>query len=333
MLLIAFPVAADVQMVPDEAYAVLTILDKRHRGESITEADWGQVFASEGYVRLKARETSMRRAFEDETFRAFVMSDALFARREELANTLRSWLAADITTARDLALSYLPEGARLSAKVYPVIKPATNSFVFGLERDPAIFIYLEPQPREVFEATIAHELHHVGYAANCPPQDERQAGDRWIGAFGEGIATLAAAGGPKGAPQKRPEVAAEWTLQMAQYDKNFHAVANFLTAVASGELTGDAERQRGFAFFGMVGPWYTVGWKMAVVIETILGRDALIEASCGGRELLRAYNRAVPRWREKTGEDLPLWPAGISSAPHAQRGNADADRRTREPSH
>jgi hypothetical protein len=59
----------------------------------------------------------------------------------------------------------------------------------------------------------------------------------------------------------------------------------------------------------MVGPWYTVGWKMAVVIETILGREALIEASCGGRALLRAYNRALPAWREKTGEDLPVWPA------------------------
>lgn len=291
-------------MIPDEAYAVLTILDKRHRGEPIIEADWGQVFTSEGYVRLKAREESMRRKFEDETFREFVMSDALLARREELAKTLQSWLTADITNARDLALAYLSRGARLQAKVYPVIKPATNSFVFDLDGDPAIFMYVEPQPREVFEATIAHELHHVGYAANCPPHS-----DLWIGAFGEGIATLAAAGGPHGAPQKRPEVAAEWTMQMAQYDKNFHAVADFLTVAAKGELTGDAERQRGFEFFGIVGPWYTVGWKMAVVIETIEGRDALIKASCGGRELLRAYNRAVPQWRERTGERLPLWPA------------------------
>ena len=295
-----------VQMVPDEAYAVLTILDKRHRGETVVEEDWGQVFASEGYVRLKAREHSMQRKFEDATFREFVMSDALLARREELAKTLRSWLTADITNARDLALAYLPKGARLRAKVYPVIKPATNSFVFDLGGDPAIFMYIEPQPREVFEATIAHELHHVGYAANCPGRPDA---DTWMGAFGEGIATLAAAGGPHGIAQKRPEVAAEWTKQMAQFDQNFQSVADFLAAVAKGELTGDAERKRAFEFFGMVGPWYTVGWKMAVVIETILGRDALIEASCGGRELLRAYNRAVPQWRERTGEKLPLWPA------------------------
>jgi len=292
-----------VRMVPDEANAVLHLLDKRARGETITEADWGQVFASEGYVRLKAREESMRRKFENDTFREFVMSDALLARREELASTLKSWLSADVTHARDLALAYLPKGSRLRAKVYPVIKPATNSFVFDLEGDPAIFMYIEPLPREVFEATIAHEMHHVGYVANCPPSSEQ-----WISAFGEGIATLAAAGGPNGIPQKRPEVAAEWARQMPQYNENFQKVAEFLSAVAKGELTGDAARERGFGFFGMVGPWYTVGWKMAVVIETILGREALIAATCGGRDLLRAYNRAALQWREKTGEKLPLWP-------------------------
>ena len=301
------PESVDVRMIPDEANAVLAILDKRHRGEPITEADWGQVFNSEGYVRLKAREHSMQRKFEDDTFREFVMSDALLARREELAATLRSWLTADIANSRDLTLRYLPERARLRAKVYPVIKPATNSFVFDLGGDPAIFMYVEPLPREVFEATIAHELHHVGYAANCPSTDDAA----WFSAFGEGIATLAAAGGPNGVPQKRPEVAAEWAKQMAQYDQNFHAVADFLSKVKSGELTGDAARKRGFEFFGMVGPWYTVGWKMAVVIETIEGRDALIRASCAGRELLRAYNRAVPEWRKRTGEDLPLWPASL----------------------
>lgn len=296
--------AADVRMNPDEAYAVLTILDKRHRGEPVTEADWGQVFTSEGYVRLKAREHAMQRKFEDDTFRAFVMSDELLARREALDLTLRSWLAADITAARDLTLAYLPEGARLRATVYPVIKPATNSFVFDLEGDPAIFLYLEPQPREVFEATVAHELHHVGYAANCS-----SGSDGWVSAFGEGLATLAAAGGPLGTPQKRPEMAAEWARQMADFDRDFHAVAAFLSAVKKGELTGEAERKRGFELFGKVGPWYTVGWKMAVVIETIEGRDALIRASCSGRELLRAYNGAVPKWRKRTGEDLPRWPA------------------------
>lgn len=302
---------AQVRMVPDEAQAVLHILDKRHRAESITDADWQRVFTSEGYVRLKAREVSMQRKFEDATFREFVMSDALLAKREELAATVQSWLTADISHSRDLALAYLPKGSKLRAKVYPVIKPATNSFVFELDTDPAIFMYVEPQPREVFESTIAHELHHVGYAANCPKSDDVQ----WFSAFGEGLATLAAAGGPEGVPQKRAEVAAEWAKQMKQYEQNFEAVSNFLVAVDSGAIEGDEARKRGFAFFGMVGPWYTVGWKMAVVIESVEGRDALIAASCGGRELLRAYNRAVPKWRERTGEALPVWPQSLTPSP------------------
>src|SRR5688572_17578136 len=33
----------------------------------------------------------------------------------------------------------------------------------------------------------------------------------------------------------------------------------------------------GFAFYGVRGPWYSVGWKMAVVIEKTLGRATLVE--------------------------------------------------------
>ena len=286
-----------VRMVPDEAQAVLSILDKRQAGETITDADWFHLFATEGYVRLKAREHSMQRQFEDETFRAFVMSDELLARRDELSKTVASWLRADISHAAQLALAYLPKGSKLRAKVYPVIKPATNSFVFELDNDPAIFLYVEPQPREVFEATVAHELHHVGYANNCPDNDSPQ----WFSAFGEGIATLAAAGGPSGIPQRKPEVMAEWTSQMAKYEENFRKVDQFLADVASGNLSEEEQRKRGFEFFGMVGPWYTIGWKMAVVIEEKYGREALIRAACDPREMLRLYNQAagdLPKWSE-----------------------------------
>ncbi|HYC58080.1 MAG TPA: DUF5700 domain-containing putative Zn-dependent protease [Thermoanaerobaculia bacterium] len=292
-----------VRMVPDEAQAVLSILDKRHAREAITDADWSRLFATEGYVRLKAREHSMQRKFEDDTFRAFVMSDELLARRAELSATVASWLRADITQAAQLALAYLPKGSTLKAKIYPVIKPATNSFVFDLGGDPAIFMYVEPLAREVFEATVAHELHHVGYSNNCPVNDSPQ----WFSAFGEGIATLAAAGGPSGIPQRKPEVMAEWTKQMAQLEENFRKVDAFLVDVASGKLSEEEQRKRGFEFFGMVGPWYTVGWKMAVVIEQTYGRDALIQASCNPREMFRLYNQAVAPWEQKTGEKLPKW--------------------------
>ena len=53
-----------VRLVTDEAEAVLTILAKKKANEAISEADWQQLFATEGYVRLKQRETSMQRSFE-----------------------------------------------------------------------------------------------------------------------------------------------------------------------------------------------------------------------------------------------------------------------------
>jgi hypothetical protein len=49
------------------------------------------------------------------------------------------------------------------AKIYPVIKPAINSFVREAATDPAIFLWLDPAViREKFENIVAHELHHIG---------------------------------------------------------------------------------------------------------------------------------------------------------------------------
>ncbi len=296
---------------------MLAILDKRAAGQTISEADWSRVFSSPGYIRLKAREHSMKRAFEDETFRQFVMSDELFAQRDSLAAVLREWLGADISRSAALALAYLPPQARVRATVYPAIKPAKNSFVFDVAGDPAIFIYVEPQPRAVFEATIAHELHHIGYGTGCPAESVKAEIEalpetsrttlQWISAFGEGIATLAAAGGPSGVPQHRPDVMKEWTTQMQQLDRNFREVEQFFLATSRGELQGEEQQKKAYSFFGIVGPWYTVGWKMAVVIEQTFGRDALIAAMCDQRQLLATYNRAAAEWKKWTGEDLPLW--------------------------
>src|SRR5215470_13856832 len=93
--LILFVVCADgataqvnVRLVTDEAEAVLSILAKRKANEAITDSDWQRVFQSEGYVRLKKRETSMQRSFEDADFKTFVLSDQLAARTPALAETL-----------------------------------------------------------------------------------------------------------------------------------------------------------------------------------------------------------------------------------------------------
>jgi len=62
------------------------------------------------------------------------------------------------------AQAYLPAGLEIRATIYPVVKKATNSFVFDLGgENPAIFMYVDPSiPPEKLENTLAHELHHVG---------------------------------------------------------------------------------------------------------------------------------------------------------------------------
>jgi len=294
-----------VHFVADEARAVLAILDLRAAKQPVPDAAWETLFTSEGYVRLKKRELAMHRPFDEETFRKFVMSDELLARRELLARTLDNWLKADLTHAAALAHAYLPSNASIQANVYSVIKPAKNSFVF---EQSAIFMYVDDIPRDEFEATIAHEMHHIGYASACresgPPLPENlQKLAMWISAFGEGFATLAAAGGPEGVAQRKADVRAEWEKQLPRFDANFAELAAFFEAVLDGRLSGDTADKRAFEFFGLVGPWYTVGWKMAVVIEKTLGRDALIAAMCDPRHFFATYNRAAA----KSGEKLPLW--------------------------
>jgi hypothetical protein len=301
-----------VNFVPDEARAVLAILDMRAAKQPVPDAAWQALFASEGYVRLKKRELSMHRPFDEETFRKFVMSDELLGKREMLARTLDNWLASDLNRAAGLALAYLPPDSTIRATVYPVIKPAKNSFVF--ERN-AIFMYVEDIPREEFEATIAHEMHHIGYGTACkddgkPLPENLARVEKWLSAFGEGFATLAAAGGPGGPPQRKADVRAEWEKELSRLDAKFAEVATFFESVLDGKLAGDAADKRAFEFFGMVGPWYTVGYRMAVVIEKMLGHDALIAAMCDTRHLLATYNRAV----RQSGERLPLWPERLTKA-------------------
>src|ERR1700694_309071 len=195
----------NVLIITDEADAVLAILAKKQIDQPISDADWQRLFSSEGYVRLKQREAIMRAPFEDTDFKKFVFSDELVARTKALQITLEEWKRTNVLLAAHQALAYLPKGAHINAKIYPVIKPQGNSFVFEVETDPAIFLYLNPtESKEKFENKLAHELYHIGYESSCPvnqraveisklPQNT-QTVLNWIGAFGEGFAMLAAAG-------------------------------------------------------------------------------------------------------------------------------------------
>jgi hypothetical protein len=313
-------VVFSVRLVTDEAEAVLSILSKRKANELVTDADWQRVFQSEGYTRLKKREASMRRPFEDADFKTFVLSQSLAEREPALQQTLTRWKRADFSRAAGMALAYLPKEARIIAKIYPVIKPQENSFVFEVKDDAAIFLYLDPTVSQAkFENTLAHELHHIGYGSTCPSQGvqaelsklspNEQKAFEWAGAFGEGFAMLAAAGGPDIHPHAvgSREERARWDKEVANIDANVEKLQKFFGEVIKGKLTDDQIQQAGFSFFGTQGPWYTVGWRMAVLIEKTYGRAKLIECMCDPRKLFSTYNEAAVQFNRKASKRLPLW--------------------------
>ncbi len=176
-----------------------------------------------------------------------------------------------------------------------------------------------------------HELHHIGLASvtgemqaaleGLPPRIRTVA--EWMGSFGEGIAMLAAAGGPDVHPHAHssPENRARWDHDLANFGRDLASVERFFLGMIDGRLTGeDRIRQKASAFFGVQGPWYTVGWKMAALVEQQYGREALIECMLDPRCLLATYNRAVTV--RKGNERLPRWSRRLLEAVRARPASA-----------
>lgn len=303
----------DLTIVTDQAEASLAILEHRMAGREVPAAGWRRLFESEGYRRLRAREAAMGRGFEDSSFRAFLLSDSLLRRAPALRRTLRDWRAVRLDEAGRKALAYLPANTPIRARVYLLIKPRTNSFVFEPATDPAIMLYLDPGlTRAQLENMVAHELHHIGYAAACRSTPDASADSvvsaarRWLGAFGEGVAMLAAAGGPEAHPHSASpaEDRARWDRDVAGAPADLRRVESFLLDLLDRRIADqDSITRAGMSFFGVQGPWYTLGWVMAATVERDAGRPALVGLLCDPAELLAAYNAAAGR----AGDTLPLW--------------------------
>ncbi|HEV8198265.1 MAG TPA: DUF5700 domain-containing putative Zn-dependent protease [Gemmatimonadales bacterium] len=303
----------------DEARAALAILDTLDTNREPSAALWTRLWTSNGYRKLQRRETAMRRPFTDSSFMAFLRSDSMVARRDRLRHTLAAWRTMNLQAGGQQALRWLPAGARIRATVYLLIKPKVNSFVFETASDPSIMLFLDPD-KSVAEYTnhVVHELHHIGYASACPevsPATSDAPGQvrRWLGAFGEGLAMLAAVDGPRTHPHasSEPVVRARWDRDVANFDQDLRAVENFVRGVLEGRIAGDSIAARAGDFYGVQGPWYTVGWKMAAVIVAERGRDGLVAVMCDPVALLRTFNRAVPPYTKRTGERLATWEPGL----------------------
>jgi hypothetical protein len=307
-----------VRVQTDQADAVLDVLARRARGEHPADEHWQQVFETEAYRRLARREAAMGRAFEDAAFREFLGRDSMLARLPRLAATLAEWKRIDIAAAARVALAYLPADATIRATMYPVIKPQSNSFVFETRTDsPAIFMFLDPDVSAAKLAnTLAHELHHIGHSAACTdapepaaPEPVRQA-LLWSGAFGEGLAMLAAAGGPDRHPHAVSDAAdrERCDREVANVAQDMRTLERFFLDVAEGRLAdADSVRSAAMNFFGEQGPWYTVGWVMASTVERVHGRQRLIDHLCEPARLLRDYNTAAAEQNRAGATLLPLW--------------------------
>jgi len=301
-----------------EADSVLAILEEKAGGKPVSDASWRRLFGSEPYIRLKKREDSFHVGFTDEDFRKFVLSEDLARMRGELESTLSRWKSSDLNAGARRVLGYLPADASIRASVYPVIKPKRNSFVVDTSTSPAIFLFLDPKvPPAKFENTVAHELHHIGLSSVSKPSETASsdspnvaAAREWLGALGEGLAMLAAAGSPDvhphaASPAKDRE---RWDRDMANFNRDLNAVEAFFLGVLDGKLDSREKIDAaGMEFFGEQGPWYTVGYRMAVVVEKREGRAALVACMADPRRLLAAYNRDAAELNAKSAEKLALW--------------------------
>lgn len=318
------PARIGVTVDRGQAETALAILDTLAAGKAPSDAEWRAAFGARGFQRLKAREESLGRSFTEADFKAYLLAPETRAKTAALHRALAAWSVDRSGRAAAKALAYLPAGTVLRATVYPTIKPKPNQFVFDLARDPSIFLVLDPPASPAKAAnTMAHELHHIGFGAAC----SKRSGDAtapgvamlraWIGGFGEGLAMLAAAGGPKVHPHAVSDAAerAEWDRNAARFAEQMREQDGVFRSVVAG-TAGDAQaveaRMRGY--FGVQGPWYTVGWRMAQVIETELGRGATIAAFCDSRRLLATYNRAAARHNRRAAQSLPLWDAELAAA-------------------
>ena len=319
------PVA--VRIVTDEADAALAILGEQREMGKVKPESWERLWQSQGFVRLKKRQESFGGKDVEQGFRDFLTSQETLGRLDDLRRAVADWKHLDVTAAARRAAAYLPAGLRLKATLYPVIKKQGNSFVFELTTDPAIFFYVDPKkPPAQLENILAHELHHVGIAG-CPKPPgfdkltaAQQKAFNELGAFGEGLAVLAAAGSPDVHPHATSG-ADEWLVwerDVANFNTDLRRLEAFFRDVLAGRLSEEEENKRLFTFINAgdvpQGAFYTVGWKMAAIIERARGRDALVRTICDPRSLLTAYNEVAAAHPRGDGEALALWSADFLAA-------------------
>jgi hypothetical protein len=301
-----------------EADAVIDILNKLEKKESINDSIWQNIFITEPYQKLKTREAAFKRPFTDEDFKNFVLTK-LPDRKEDLKNTLNEWKKAKFDSIASGIIKYLPEGASINAKVFVVIKPKQNSFIWSDSTGKHIFLYLNTSStKDQFENTVAHESHHIGMMSlekriedtlkNLSPSVKKAA--EWISAFGEGEAMLAAAGSPDRHPHwcSSDSSKQRWDSDMLNFNSDLHEVEKLFSNILNGKLKSDEEIMKAAeSFWGYQGAWYTVGYKMAAMIEKEFGREKLVSTYIDQRNFVLLYNETAKKFNLLHDKKLAIW--------------------------
>jgi hypothetical protein len=293
--------AVDLRCCYEEAEAVLHILRMARAGEPVQDRDWNRLILCESYRRLHQREAALGAEFTDRSFKDFVLSQALTQKAELLEAAVERWKRMDWVPTAHRALDYLPAGARIRATMIPTIKPKPNSFVCSGASGNLVYLYLDPlATAPQLENTIAHELHHIGLAAFGPIKQRLfehlgpsvRSAISWLEAFGEGLAMLCAAGGPSIHPccTRSEQERLWWDRSIENFDADLKQIESFLLDVSKERLSNYQTERMGLGLFGVRGPWYTVGWKMATTVEERCGRASLLPCMLDYRLLLVRYN-------------------------------------------
>jgi Putative zinc dependent peptidase (DUF5700) len=96
---------------------------------------------------------------------------------------------------------------------------------------------------------------------------------------------------------------------LANFNNDLISVQQFFLDLIDEKLVDkDKISEKASSFFGDAqGAWYTVGYKMAVIVEKRYGRKVLIDCMLDPRELLVRYNEAAKESNDRGHEKLALW--------------------------
>jgi hypothetical protein len=316
---VAGPYAARVHVTIDgsEAEAALAVIAEHAQLNVVDTSSLQRLFGSRGYRSLVARDSTFHVPRDDAGFVRWLIGDSLAVRRDALAQEVDAMRRIDPSRVARQALDYAPPSARITATVFPVIKPQPNSFVFGPDSAPQIFLFvnIDETPTH-FLKRVTHELHHIALNSACPADVDSSLPEpvhslvQDLDAFGEGLAMLAATGSPAvdASAESDPATRRRWDANVANFANDLATIQRLIGDVVEHRITApDSVHAIASGLYGAQGPWYTVGWKMAATVEEELGRYRLIAAMCDPRRLLMAYNEAAERRRSRTGERLAKW--------------------------